>query len=111
MDTAHVNEPTYTGVRVSYRDGAGRQLYFAAGAVGDFFEDAPVAQGFRLTNGRGAYLFRYGRMDWALLWYQRDPCHQYSIGATGFTESALVDTLEASRVINSRTAIELEANV
>ncbi|MEX1046045.1 MAG: hypothetical protein WD757_06165 [Actinomycetota bacterium] len=94
----------YEGHRVSYWDGSKASLDFTAGNLGDFFEESPTLRGIPLTNGKQAFLFRHGKLGWALLWYEGDRCHQYSIVGAGFPGNEFLKVLTASEVMDSNTA-------
>lgn len=96
----------YEGRRVSYWDGSEASLDFTAGNLGDFFEESPTLSRVPLTNGKKAFLFRHGKLGWALLWYEDDRCHQYSIVGAGFPGNEFLEVLTASEVMDANTATD-----
>jgi hypothetical protein len=79
-----VEQGATIGVRTFLEGTRDRSMVFTAGVLMDFFEEAPSEE-VALADGREGSLFRDGKDQWILFWYQDDACKQFSIGGSGFT--------------------------
>ncbi len=98
---AQVHESDHVGVRMSYRDPAGRRLHFTSGISGEIGEAMPEAGTFQVpTGGTGRLLgFPGAGRDWILVWEEEPPCDARSVTGLAFTRAEFEDVLVASGLI------------
>ncbi len=97
---AQVDESDHVGVRMSYRDPAGRRLHFTSGISGEIGEALPEAGRYQVpTGGTGRMLGVPGGRDWILIWNEPVPCDRWSVTGLSFTRAEFEAVLAASGVI------------
>lgn len=101
LNTQEEDQGLTTGVHSFYSGPNGRGLVFTAGVLMDMLENPTAADHIRLTNNARASITSGGKGRWILFWSQPDACHQYTIGAEGFTLDAFLRLLRKTEIVSS----------
>ena len=97
-ETFEVQYRDHVGVRLSFRDDAGRLLEYFAGVPGEFGEGLPLAGSVELASGERTPLIGKGEI-WVIAWNTSGLCGSHAVLGNGFTRKEFVSTLEESGVI------------
>jgi hypothetical protein len=98
-DTFEEPYPDRIGVRLGFRDEAGRELHAFAGIPGEFGEGLPDAGTVVLATGRIGRLAGGVHRVWVLAWDEGGPCDPRVVLGRGFDRRAFLETLERAGVI------------
>jgi len=100
-DTFEEPYPDRIGVRLGFRDEAGRELHAFAGIPGEFGEGLADAGTVVLVGGGIGRLAGGVHRVWVLVWDEGGPCDPKVVLGRGFERRAFLDTLERAGVISA----------
>jgi hypothetical protein len=100
-DTFEEPYPDRVGVRLGFRDEAGRELHAFAGIPGEFGEGLPDAGTVVLVGGGIGRLAGGVHRVWVLVWDEGGPCDPKVALGRGFERRAFLETLERAGVISA----------
>jgi len=98
-DTFEEPYPDRIGVRLGFRDEAGRELHAFAGIPGEFGEGLPDAGTVVLATGRIGHLAGGIHRVWVLAWDEGGLCDPRVVLGRGFDRRAFLETLERAGVV------------
>jgi hypothetical protein len=91
--------PDRIGVRLGFRDEAGRELHAFAGIRGEFGEGLPDAGTVELATGGIGRLAGGSHRVWVLLWDEGGPCDPRVVLGRGFDRRTFLDTLRRAGIV------------
>jgi hypothetical protein len=98
-DTFEESYPDRVGVRLGFRDEAGRELHAFAGIPGEFGEGLPDAGTVELVTGRIARLAGGVHEVWVLVWDEGGLCDPRVVLGRGFERKGFLELLERAGVV------------
>lgn len=98
-DTFEEPYPDRVGVRIGYRDQAGRELHAFAGIPGEFGEGLPDAGTVELVSGGTARLAGGPHRVWVLVWDEGGICDPRVVLGRGFERGGFLELLERAGVV------------
>ena len=98
-DTFEEPYPDRIGVRLGFRDEAGRELHAFAGIRGEFGEGLPDAGTVDLATGGIGRLAGGPHRVWVLLWDEGGTCDPRAVLGRGFDRRAFLETLRRAGVV------------
>jgi hypothetical protein len=90
----------HLGVRLGFRDQAGRELHVFSGIPGEFGEGLPPAGSLPIVTGEQAVLLGQDQV-WVLSWDTRGPCSARAVLGDGFPRPSFVRVLEEAGVVKT----------
>ncbi len=88
----------HIGVRLGYRDEAGRELHVFSGIPGEFGEGLPSVAEVDVGTAEPAHLLGHGTV-WALVWEAEAPCTARAVLGSGFDRTSFLQALRRARVV------------
>lgn len=98
-DTFEESYPDRVGVRLGFRDEAGRELHAFAGIPGEFGEGLPDAGTVELVTGGIARLAGGVHEVWVLVWDEGGLCDPRVVLGRGFERRGFLELLERAGVV------------
>ena len=98
-DTFEETYPDRVGIRVGFRDEAGRELHAFAGIPGEFGEGLSDGGTVELASGRTARLAGGVHHVWVLVWDEGGLCDPRVVLGKGFDRRGFLATLEEAGIV------------
>lgn len=93
--------PDHVGVRIGFRDGAGREVHAFGGIRGEFGEGMPRAGSLTLAAGGEAWLAGEGDV-WVAGWQTDEPCGEEAVLGSGFSREEFVSLLVDAGLVSGQ---------